>query len=96
MCAYMFVTQPTLPHTPCCAAGACKILFQLPLIWFILVKYAIAGGLTVVARESITAVAWDSAGASLPSWRSLEHAADACKHGRLRLQRNSIVPPPQA
>jgi hypothetical protein len=51
------------PHPSCCAAGACKILFQLPLIWFILVKYAVAGGLTVIARESITAVAWDSAGA---------------------------------
>jgi hypothetical protein len=47
------------------AAGACKILFRLPLIWFIIVKYAVAVGLTVVARESITAVAWDSAGEEL-------------------------------
>uniref|UniRef100_A0A383WCJ1 DUF1538 domain-containing protein n=1 Tax=Tetradesmus obliquus TaxID=3088 RepID=A0A383WCJ1_TETOB len=42
--------------------GATKILFQLPLIYFILAKYVVACGLTVVARESITAVAWDSAG----------------------------------
>jgi hypothetical protein len=46
----------------CCTTGACKILFQLPLIYFILVKYVIACGLTVISRESITAVAWDSAG----------------------------------
>lgn len=49
----------------CCRAGACKILFQLPLIYFILVKYAVACGLTAAARESITAVAWDSAGVLL-------------------------------
>jgi hypothetical protein len=42
--------------------GACKILFRLPLIYFILIKYFIASCLTVVARESVTAVAWDSAG----------------------------------
>ncbi|KAF6248567.1 hypothetical protein COO60DRAFT_1065160 [Scenedesmus sp. NREL 46B-D3] len=47
-------------------AGACKILFQLPLIYFILVKYVVACGLTVIARESITAVAWDSAGGQAP------------------------------
>jgi hypothetical protein len=52
--AASFVTPTT--------AGACKILFQLPLIYFILIKYVIACGLTVIARESITAVAWDSAG----------------------------------
>jgi hypothetical protein len=46
-------------------AGACKILFRLPLIYFILIKYVIACGLTVIARESITAVAWDSAGIQL-------------------------------
>eukprot|EP00882_Tetradesmus_deserticola_P025295 GHRQ01027771.1.p1 GENE.GHRQ01027771.1~~GHRQ01027771.1.p1 ORF type:complete len:151 (+),score=27.73 GHRQ01027771.1:98-550(+) len=47
-------------------AGACKILFQLPLIYFILVKYVVACSLTVVARESVTAVAWDSAGGAAP------------------------------
>jgi hypothetical protein len=43
-------------------AGACKILFQLPIIYFILGKYAIACSLTAVTDEAITAVAWDSAG----------------------------------
>lgn len=40
-------------------------MFQLPLIYFILIKYVIACSFTVVARESITAVAWDSAGAPI-------------------------------
>lgn len=61
------MAQDRFPCVSCCvscrAPGACKILFRLPLIWFILVKYAVACGLTVIARESITAVAWDSAGA---------------------------------
>jgi hypothetical protein len=42
--------------------GASKILFELPLLYFILAKYAVACLLTVVAKEAITAVAWDSAG----------------------------------
>jgi hypothetical protein len=47
----------------CCAiSGASKILFELPLLYFILAKYAVACALTVVAKEAITAVAWDSAG----------------------------------
>jgi hypothetical protein len=52
--------RPRLPtNTP---AGACKILFQLQIIYFILAKYAVACTITAVAQESITAVAWDSAG----------------------------------
>jgi hypothetical protein len=43
-------------------AGASKILFELPLLYFILAKYAVASILTVVAKEAITAVSWDSAG----------------------------------
>ncbi|WIA21356.1 hypothetical protein OEZ85_000577 [Tetradesmus obliquus] len=43
-------------------AGASKILFQLPLLYFILAKYTVACILTAVAKEAITAVAWDSAG----------------------------------
>lgn len=43
-------------------SGASKILWQLPLIYFVLAKYAVAVALTVAAQESITAVAWDSAG----------------------------------
>jgi hypothetical protein len=55
-------TLPALGMWPCTAAGAMKILYDLPLIWFLLGKYALALGLTVVNEESITAVAWDSAG----------------------------------
>ncbi|GBF88834.1 hypothetical protein Rsub_01735 [Raphidocelis subcapitata] len=47
------------------AAGACKILFRLPLIYFILAKYLVACALTAISRESVTAVAWDSAGRAL-------------------------------
>lgn len=46
----------------CRAVGAAKILFGLPIIYFILGKYAVACGLTLITAESITAVAWDSAG----------------------------------
>jgi hypothetical protein len=48
--------------------GACKILFRLPLIYFILAKYLVACALTVVSRESVTAVAWDSAGGAFGGW----------------------------
>jgi hypothetical protein len=44
--------------------GACKILFSLPLIYFILGKYAVASALTAITKEGYAAVAWDSAGAS--------------------------------
>lgn len=44
------------------AAGAAKILYSLPIIYFILGKYAVALVLTYFTAEAITAVAWDSAG----------------------------------
>ncbi|KAI3426322.1 hypothetical protein D9Q98_008695 [Chlorella vulgaris] len=43
-------------------AGSLKILYSLPLIYFLLAKYAVAVMLTIVTEDSITAVAWDSAG----------------------------------
>lgn len=46
----------------CCPAGSLKILYSLDLIYFLLAKYAVAVGLTIVTEDSITAVAWDSAG----------------------------------
>jgi hypothetical protein len=42
--------------------GAAKILFSLPLIYFILGKYAVASALTAITKEGYAAVAWDSAG----------------------------------
>ncbi|PSC69722.1 pf07556 family [Micractinium conductrix] len=42
--------------------GSLKILYNLPLIYFLLGKYAVAVALTLVTEDSITAVAWDSAG----------------------------------
>lgn len=44
------------------AVGSVKILYQLPIIYFILGKYAIAIVLTIITGDAITAVAWDSAG----------------------------------
>ena len=44
------------------AVGSVKILYTLPVVYFILGKYAIAVALTIVTGEAITAVAWDSAG----------------------------------
>ena len=44
------------------AVGAAKILYSLPIIYFILGKYAVAVVLTFFSAEAITAVAWDSAG----------------------------------
>lgn len=44
------------------AAGAAKIIFSLPIIYFILGKYAIAVGLMFISQEAIAAVAYDSAG----------------------------------
>ncbi len=50
------------PARLCFPAGAMKILYDLPIIWFLLGKYAVALSLTAVTDESIVAVAWDSAG----------------------------------
>lgn len=44
------------------ATGAAKILFSLPIIYFILGKYCVAVGLTTITSDAITAVGWDSAG----------------------------------
>jgi len=43
-------------------AGVAKIIWSIPIIYFILGKYAIAVGLTLVTGEALTAIAWDSAG----------------------------------
>jgi len=44
------------------AVGAVKILYELPVVYFILGKYAVAVCLTIITEDAITAVAWDSAG----------------------------------
>jgi hypothetical protein len=44
------------------AIGAVKILFGVPVIAIILIKYGIACTLTVFSDEDFTAIAWDSAG----------------------------------
>lgn len=44
------------------AAGVAKILFDLPLAMLLVVGYGVALGLTVLSREEIVNVAWDSAG----------------------------------
>jgi hypothetical protein len=44
------------------AVGATKILFGVPLIWFILVKYVVAVSLTMFISEDFVNIAWDSAG----------------------------------
>ena len=42
--------------------GVLKIIYQLPLVWFIVTGYAIALPLTIFSEEDIVSVAWDSAG----------------------------------
>jgi hypothetical protein len=44
------------------AVGATKILFAVPVIYFILGKYGAASALTLQAGEDFTNIAWDSAG----------------------------------
>jgi hypothetical protein len=44
------------------SVGATKILFGVPLIWFILVKYVVAVSLTMFISEDFVNIAWDSAG----------------------------------
>jgi hypothetical protein len=44
------------------ATGATKILFEIPVIYFILAKYGVAVLLTSQANEDFTNIAWDSAG----------------------------------
>ncbi|KAG2443239.1 hypothetical protein HYH02_009312 [Chlamydomonas schloesseri] len=44
------------------AVGSTKILFGVPIIYIILVKYTIAVAITIFSPEDITNIAWDSAG----------------------------------
>lgn len=44
------------------AVGVTKILFGAPLIWFILIKYAVALALSQYSTEDFICIAWDSAG----------------------------------
>lgn len=44
------------------AIGATKILFEIPVIYFILAKYGVAVLLTLNSNEDFTNIAWDSAG----------------------------------
>ncbi|KAG2443441.1 hypothetical protein HXX76_001799 [Chlamydomonas incerta] len=44
------------------AVGSTKILFGVPIIYIILIKYTIAVGITAFSPEDITNIAWDSAG----------------------------------
>ena len=44
------------------AVGATKILFGVPLIWFIILKYFVAVSLTMFISEDFVNIAWDSAG----------------------------------
>lgn len=44
------------------AVGSVKILYELPIVYFILGKYSVAILLTIFTGDAITAVAWDSAG----------------------------------
>jgi hypothetical protein len=44
------------------AAGLCKLIFNLPLVWMIVPGYLAAIVLTIVSSETFVNVAWDSAG----------------------------------
>ena len=44
------------------AAGVAKIIFDLPLVWMLLPCYVLALALTVISKEEIVCLAWDSAG----------------------------------
>ncbi|MDR2430634.1 MAG: DUF1538 domain-containing protein, partial [Candidatus Margulisbacteria bacterium] len=44
------------------AAGFARILFDLPLIWMLIVSYIPALALTIFSDENFAAIAWDSAG----------------------------------
>ncbi len=44
------------------AAGLCKLIFDLPLVWMIVPGYLVAILLTVLSSETFVNVAWDSAG----------------------------------
>ena len=44
------------------AAGLCKLIFDLPLVWMIVPGYLVAILLTIFSSETFVNVAWDSAG----------------------------------
>jgi len=44
------------------ATGLAKLIFDLPLVWLILVGYVLAFVLTIFSSEAFVNVAWDSAG----------------------------------
>ncbi len=44
------------------AAGLCKLIFNLPLVWMIVPGYLVAIVLTFLSDETFVNVAWDSAG----------------------------------
>ena len=44
------------------ATGLAKLIFNLPLVWLILVGYLLAFVLTIFSSEAFVNVAWDSAG----------------------------------
>ena len=44
------------------AAGLCKLIFDLPLVWMIVPGYLVAILLTTISSETFVNVAWDSAG----------------------------------
>lgn len=44
------------------AAGLCKLIFNLPLVWMIVPGYLVALVLTFISSETFVNVAWDSAG----------------------------------
>jgi hypothetical protein len=44
--------------------GVCRVIFQIPVIYFILPSYALAMLMSVYGSEEFVALAWDSAGAT--------------------------------
>jgi hypothetical protein len=44
------------------AAGLCKLIFDLPLVWMVVPGYLVAIVLTALSSETFVNVAWDSAG----------------------------------
>jgi len=43
-------------------AGLCRILFDLPLVWLIVISYVLLIPLTILSDEELTEIAWDSGG----------------------------------
>jgi hypothetical protein len=71
------------------ALGVSRILFDLPLWVLLLVGYTLALGLTVLSREEMVNLAWDSAGVTtgpvtVPLLMALGHRHRPCGGGRRR------------